>query len=78
LEVGRGPATVGPPVWVVAGIGAPGNFVCGPMNNASGHVGVIWMEQLSTSWWAMRPSEEQGRLSPSFQLSHVRKNCWAL
>jgi hypothetical protein len=78
FDVGCGPATVGRPVWVVAGIGAPVNFGGGPKNNASGHVSVSWMEQLLMSWRTKRPSAEQGRLSPSSQLSHARKNCLAL
>jgi hypothetical protein len=63
MEVGCGPAAVGRPVWVAAGIGTPGNFNGGPMNDASGHVSVNWMEQLSTSWQTVRPSAKQGRLS---------------
>ncbi len=77
LDVGCGPATVGHLVRVAAGIGAPVNFGGGPKNNASGHVSVSWMEQSLTSWRTARPSAEQGRLSPSSQLSHTRKNCLA-
>jgi hypothetical protein len=40
LGVGCSPAAVGRPVRVAVGIGAPGNFDGGPMNNASGHISV--------------------------------------
>ena len=77
LDVGCGPATAGRPIRVAAGVGAPVDFGGGPKNDASGHVSVSWMEQSLTSWWTKRPSAEQGRLSPSSQLSHARKNCLA-
>jgi hypothetical protein len=77
LDVGCGLAAVGRPIRVAAGVGAPGDFNGGPMNNASGHVGVNWMEQSSTSWWTVRPSAKRGRLSPSSQPLQASKNCRA-
>jgi hypothetical protein len=73
LDVGCEPATAGHPVRVAAGICAPVNFSGGPKNCASGHASVSYMEQSLTSWQTVRPSAKRGRLSPSTQLSHVRK-----